>query len=155
MNTAYLIRRYFPTHTLGALVAIDPRGNLLHSCITLELPWRDNAPQISCIPEGIYPVAARESEKFGLHYHVQQVPEREWILFHPGTYTHQLRGCIIPGAKYRDLDADGVPDILHTRRTLDNMLAAIGPAFVLHVLSAPAYGGTLPEVTVSAPQRLS
>lgn len=148
MTTAYLIRRYFPTHTLGALVAIDERGNHLHTCITLELPWRDNAPQISCIPEGAYPVAARKSEKFGYHYHVQNVPGREWILFHPGTFTRQLRGCIIPGQRYRDLDADGIPDILNTRNTLDRMLTALGQSFVLHVLSAPVSGGVLPEVNV-------
>lgn len=150
MDTAYLIRRYFPTHTLGALVALDPRGNLLHSCITLELPWRDNAPQVSCIPEGIYEVQARQSEKFGHHYHVTGVPGREWILFHPGTYTSQLRGCIIPGQSLRDLNADGIPDITGTRKNLDNMLAALGARFRLHILTAPADGGQLPEATVTA-----
>lgn len=149
--TAYLLRHgYAPDHTLGALVALDQRGNLLHTCITLELPWRDNAPQISCIPEGLYQVAARKSDKFGYHYHVLDVPAREWILFHPGTYTRQLRGCIIPGAKYRDLDADGIPDILDTRRTLDKMLAALGQSFTLHIISAPLPGGTLPAVEITA-----
>jgi hypothetical protein len=148
--TAYLIRRYFPTHTTGALVAIDAAGNLVHSCVTLELPWRDNAPQVSCIPEGIYHVEHRETDKFGHHYHVQGIAGREWILFHPGTYTSQLRGCIIPGRRFRDLNADGIPDILDTRKTLDAMLLALGQSFTLHILTAPLDGGALPTVEVTA-----
>lgn len=147
--TAILVRQYFPTHTIGALTALDQRGNILHSCVTLELPWRDNAPQISCIPEGIYTVVARVSEKFGHHYHVKDVIGREWILFHPGTYTSQLRGCIIPGKQLKDLNADGIPDITGTRVTLDKMMLALGASFTLHIVSLPRAGGTLPEVVIS------
>jgi len=146
--TAYLVRRYFSTHTQGFFYALDAYGNILFSCVTLELPYRDNAPQVSAIPEGCYTVQARQSDKFAWHYHILDVPGREWILFHPGTYTSQLRGCIIPGAKFKDLNADGIPDITVTRATLDKMLAALGTRFALHILSAPAPGGTLPEVVV-------
>lgn len=147
--TAILLRQYFPDHTIGALTALDQRGNLLHSCVTLELPWRDNAPQISCIPEGIYTVVARVSDKFRNHYHVTGVTGREWILFHPGTYTSQLRGCIIPGKQLTHLNDDGIPDITGTRATLDKLMLALGPAFTLHIISLPRAGGTLPEVVIS------
>ena len=150
MNQAFLIRHYHPQCTTGAFIAIDAKGNHLHSCVTLELPWRDNAPQVSCIPEGSYDVAARHTDKFGLHYHVQNVPGREWILFHPATFTSQLRGCIIPGEYLKDLNADGIHDITLTRRTLDRMLTNIGTRFRLHIISAPADGGTLPSVTIQA-----
>lgn len=148
MNNAYLLRSYHPLYTTGVFVALDRYGNLLHSCVTLELPWRDNAPQISCIPEFSYTVDARESDKHGQHYHVTGVAGRTFILFHPGTYTSQLRGCIIPGRKLLDLNADQVPDITGTRATLDKMLVALGATFRLHIMSAPLDGGVLKEVVV-------
>jgi len=147
--TAYLIRTYTPTHTRGLLVATDAAGALLAQCVTLELPWRDNLKGQSCIPEGIYQVCSRQTTKFGMHYHVQDVPGREWILFHPGTYVYQLLGCILPGERFADIDKNGVPDILNTRATLNRLLAALGPKFILNVFTAPLAGGTLPEATVT------
>lgn len=149
MNHAYLIRRYFPTHTMGHLLATNQAGNILFSCCTLELPWLDNATGKSCIPEGIYPVRSRETPKFRQHYHVQEVPGREWILFHPGNYTYQLQGCILPGERFAMLDADAVPDILGTKATLNKMLSLLGKEFTLNVFSAPLQGGILPTATVT------
>lgn len=149
LPTAYLIRTACHTdHTRGILVVVNPAGDIIHNSVTLELPWRDNAPQVSCIPEGTYAVVSRQSEKFDWHYHVLDVPGREWILFHPGNYTRELRGCILPGTRFKHLDRDKIPDIINSRATLNDLLAAIGPKFTLHILSVPVPGGTLPEVTV-------
>lgn len=148
MTTAYLLRTYHATHTKAAFVALDPAGNIVMQCVTLELSWKDNAPQVSCIPEGEYLVRTRKTDKFGLHYHVQGVTGREWILFHPANYVSQLLGCIIPGSRYADLNRDGVPDIVDSKATLNQMLAVLGKEFRLIVLSAPVPGGTLPEVTI-------
>lgn len=148
--TAYMIRRYFATHTKSALVAIDGGGNIVMQCVTLELPWKDNAPQVSCIPEGEYVVRTRRTDKFGQHYHVQGVTGREWILFHPANFVSELRGCIIPGSRYADLNSDGVPDIVDSKATLNRMLAELGKEFKLVILSATQDGGTLPEVVVTA-----
>jgi len=148
MPTAYLLRTYRATHTQGLLVAVDEARNLIFSCVTLELPWLDNASGKSCIPEGAYPVRRRYSAKHADHYHVQDVPGRAYILFHPGNYTHQLLGCLLPGERFAHLDADAIPDILHTRATLNKMLATLGDAFTLHIFTAPVPGGTLPTAEV-------
>ena len=70
-------------------------------CDTLENPWQDNQRNISCIPEGIYPVRlrlARESaSRDYLHLLVQDVPDRDWILFHRGNYPKDTSGCILVG----------------------------------------------------------
>ena len=70
-------------------------------CDTLENPWQDNQRNISCIPEGIYPVRlrlARESaSRDYLHLLVQDVPNRDWILFHRGNYPKDTSGCILVG----------------------------------------------------------
>ena len=42
---------YAPEATFGRLTVGE---DLL--CYAVERPWRDNAPRISCIPEGTYPL---------------------------------------------------------------------------------------------------
>ena len=70
-------------------------------CDTLENPWLDNQRNISCIPEGSYKVRlrlARESAtRDYLHLLVQEVPNRDWILFHRGNTAKDTSGCILVG----------------------------------------------------------
>jgi hypothetical protein len=51
-------------------------------CVSLELLWKDNKRGISCIPEGIYPLVKRFTEKRGWHIMIDKVPNRSWILVH-------------------------------------------------------------------------
>jgi hypothetical protein len=76
-------------------------GYLLHDkrvlCKTIELPWRNNQPSISCIPEGSYNLRERFSTRFGRHLEILNVPNRSHILFHPANNAlRELRGCIAP-----------------------------------------------------------
>lgn len=130
-----LIRTYYATHTAGVLLVQDDLHNVLYSCVMLELPWRDNAVQQSCIPEGEYTVVSRVSEKFKLHYHIKDVPGRSYILQHAGNYTSQILGCQLPGVKFTHLNADKIPDVLHSRRTLDRLLALLGKSYTLTIRS--------------------
>jgi len=70
-------------------------------CDTLENPFLDNQRNISCIPEGQYKVRlrlARESaSRDYLHLLVQDVPNRDWILFHRGNTAKDTSGCILVG----------------------------------------------------------
>jgi len=72
---------------------------------TIELPWRDNESNISCIPPGEYMCRPHHSKKFGSCYLVEKVKSRTWILIHSGNFagdksagykTHSY-GCILPG----------------------------------------------------------
>lgn len=135
MKKAYLIRQYFDTHTLGLFSALDSDGNAIFQCQILELPWRDNERQISCIPEGQYPVKERRTDKFGRHYHIQNVPDRDAILQHPGNFIHQIRGCQLPGSKFTNLNFDPIPDIMISRKTLDSMLKILGKEYQLYISS--------------------
>ena len=77
-------------------------------CKTIELPWRDNKPNISCIPPGDYICKLRKSDKFGLVYHVQNVVDRTAILIHRGNwagdrtkgYRSNSYGCILLGQRH-------------------------------------------------------
>jgi len=74
---------------------------------TIELPWRDNQRQISCIPPGRYECAIVGSPKFGRVYEVKNVPGRSAVLIHSANlagdltkgWTTQLQGCIAPGER--------------------------------------------------------
>jgi len=70
-------------------------------CDTLENPYLDNQRNISCIPEGEYPVRlrlARESAtRDYLHLLIQDVPNRDFILVHRGNFPSQTQGCLLVG----------------------------------------------------------
>lgn len=100
-----------PFQTLGSLTFYDGEKILL-TLSTLELPWRNNERRVSCIPEGIYKVVKRYSQKYRDHWHVLNVPDRDWILIHIGNFHHQIEGCILPGLSHQDIDGDGLPDVV-------------------------------------------
>ena len=87
--------------TEGLLVSRD------FNCRTLELPWRNNQQQISCIPSGDYKVEIRISNKYGRIYWVRDVLNRTYILIHSGNYAgdkskgfkSHVMGCILLGKK--------------------------------------------------------
>lgn len=75
------------------------------SWYTVERPWVQNKPSISCIPAGTYPLV------LGMFYsgdgpggrpdypayEVQGVPGRSLIKIHKANRAIQLAGCIAPG----------------------------------------------------------
>ena len=109
-----------PHQTLG--VWEIPKHNF--ACNTLELPDKDNQRRISCIPvnyEG-YTVVKRWSKKYKWHFHITDVPNRDWILIHAANYVRQLRGCIGAGSEHAYLDNDKHLDIKHSKQTIQNLL---------------------------------
>lgn len=66
-------------------------------CHTIELPWLNNTPKLSCIPEGTYKVEKFFSGHLGPCLHVKNVPNRAAILIHSANNAiKELRGCIAP-----------------------------------------------------------
>ena len=87
-----LVRTYFPEGTNGQL-----QTNGMVICQTIELPWKENQPGVSCIPEGKYVLVKRYSKKFGWHLLVEGTVSRSLILVHPANDAKkELRGCIAP-----------------------------------------------------------
>ena len=91
--------------TFGRFVA----GGL--GLVSGELPWRENAPSISCIPTGTYRCVFTPSARFGRNlYLVDSVPDRAGIRFHPANLMGaaprkcQLNGCIALGEKLGWID---------------------------------------------------
>ena len=70
-------------------------------CDTLENSWQDNQRNISCIPEGVYPVRLRlpreSASRDYLHLLIQDVPNRDLVLVHIGNKSSDSRGCVLVG----------------------------------------------------------
>lgn len=100
---------------------------------TMELGWNDNKKRVSCIPKGTYNVVARYSEKYKNHFHILDVPNRDFILIHPANYSRQLLGCIAPGAAHVDIDKDGLKDVTSSKDTMQKILTIMPNKFKLTI----------------------
>lgn len=140
---AVLCREYYDNQTHGTLTVTDEEtGVEVFKCRTLELPWLDNQRNISCIPEGYYDVDFRTSAKYPKHFILNDVPGRSFILIHQANYVgsknprtgfSDLRGCIAVGSKYGDINADGIPEILNSMKTLNELIKVAPNGFVLEI----------------------
>lgn len=100
--------------TRGQLVF--PDGSWLH---TLELPWRNNKQNVSCIPEGRYTLVRNRYNKGGyMSVEVTNVPNRDEIQFHIGNTIRDIRGCIVVGLSTGRLD--GLPAVMNSTRAFEN-----------------------------------
>jgi hypothetical protein len=77
--------------------------NNLPICYSLELPWKDNESNISCIPKGKYNGILRYDKKDGWRIQLESVPNRTGVQIHIGNYTSQTQGCILVG---KSVDTD-------------------------------------------------
>ena len=106
----FLIRRTFTSDegTFGTAELVDDSNVLisLFRCLTLELPWRDNHPEKSCIPAGQYFSMYKYSPHFKSYlYHLLDVSKRSDILIHSGNHAgdadkgflSDVTGCILLG----------------------------------------------------------
>jgi hypothetical protein len=84
---------FFKDRTMGRLTY----GDLVFW--TVEKPWQQNTPFVSCIPAGKYVVEKGRSPRFGDGiWQVKDVPNRTHILFHVGNYASDVVGCIAVGS---------------------------------------------------------
>ena len=111
--------------TTGMAALLNVNYGLIQRFITIELPWKDNTQNISCIPSGEYNVVVRRSEKHGRHLQVLGVKDRTYILFHVANFYSDLRGCIGIGMDFKYINSDNNIDITNSRITFDVLMANI------------------------------
>ncbi len=111
---------------------------------TLELPWRDNKQGESCIPTGQYLCELRKSPRFGLTYHVTNVPDRSFILIHSGNVAGEVSlnlksdvaGCILLGMRCGELW--GQRAVLSSKRAVRLFMEHMqGEEFILNIIGEP------------------
>ena len=120
-NTHVVLKRfeYHDKQVLGQMKV----GGVIYR--TLELGWHNNEKKKSCIPPGTYTVVKRKSEKYGDHFHVLNVPNRDYILIHHGNYHTDILGCILVGLSHADINGDKLRDVTSSKvamAELNNLL---------------------------------
>lgn len=118
MRTVTIVRTCLPTYTLGTMY-LDDGGTTF---CTLELPYRDNKRNISCIPEGEYVCKKVCSPHFGNTFEVCGVPGRSEILFHQGNYTSSTRGCVLIGERW----APSSEMLMDTKLAMTKFMSLLG-----------------------------
>jgi hypothetical protein len=120
--------------TLGNL-SVYEGTDLIWTCKTVELPWRNNNRNVSCIPTGVYKCDWSYSPKFKTNvFEVTGVPERSGIRIHVANYVRQLHGCIALGYCYKDIDNDGQMDIAMSRICLEAFQEIMYEQFTLTIV---------------------
>lgn len=126
MSEARLTRfAYTPFGTFGRLLV---NGKEVY---TVERPWLDNKPNVSCIPEGTYVMRQRDSgvvyrstgQAYQRGWEVTGVPDRSFIMIHPGNTLDDLQGCIAPGKALTSMG--GKWAVSSSRPAFDELMTAL------------------------------
>ncbi len=91
-------------------------------CFTLELPWLNNANDISCVPAGTYKYRKRISPSLGRVIHLIGTEPRTWVYIHSGNFTASILGCILVGQAIKDINRDGIPDVTNSMPTFNSLM---------------------------------
>ena len=102
MRIVKLIRQAKKEGIAGQPGKLYIKGGYLF-CHTVELDWKNNKINISCIPAGLYVC------KMGIHhgtkeypvYELQNVPNRSNIEIHIGNFLEDTKGCILVGEELK------------------------------------------------------
>ncbi|WP_432738287.1 DUF5675 family protein [Maridesulfovibrio sp. FT414] len=124
--------------TFGRLVKVDDSGTATMTPLeTVELPWKENLANVSCIPLGLYRCRLAVSPRYGLCPHIFKVPGRSNILIHYGNWAGDTsvgwysnsEGCILVGTGLASAPArEGLRSqkmVTNSRQALKNMLSVL------------------------------
>lgn len=143
---AVSLYRYASSNQGTKGVAITGIEDFDYFCM-LELPWRNNEQNYSCILDGEYLCKFRKSKKFGEHYILQDVKGRAWILTHWGNLAGDVKrgwkthshGCLLPGVRFGKIKIDKhkyQDAVLNSRSTLRKLITAMNKEdFILRIVS--------------------
>jgi hypothetical protein len=120
---------YTPFGTFGKLTYED------FSCLTVERPWANNQPLISCIPEGFYKANWYAAPKFAnlgdvlaitgntVSLFPDNIHRRSRILIHPGNTMNDVEGCVAVGDSYGCIN--GIPGIYNSVLTFNKLVSIL------------------------------
>ncbi len=106
-------------------------------CYTVERPWVNNEPNISCVPPGMYYlhpfqrpngdiVPCLVNEDAGITMHDNENNIRWGILIHPANWSHEVEGCIGPGLDFEWRSANNQkPMVINSRNAQELVMSII------------------------------
>jgi len=98
MSRFYVLIRRKHAYSASIIGEMYVNGSFL--CYTLELPWRWNQRNVSCIPRGAYSGFIRYDKPDGWRIQLQGVPNRSGVQIHIGNYPSDIKGCVLVGTSY-------------------------------------------------------
>lgn len=111
--------QHFDKSFLGTLYIMDFYHKILFKAESLERAWIENKNGISCVPPGEFSIAYERSAAFKKElWELKGVSNRNEVKFHAANFWYELKGCIALGDRIIDMDADGVPDVQNSRKTM-------------------------------------
>ena len=138
----YIERAYTDKGTFGQWYSDD--GTLL--CYSLERPWRNNQPSVSCIPEGVYGLREYDSPRLGetlilvnTDLGVGMYPgdaQRSSILIHAANKPSELQGCIAPGSWLTTMDSEWA--VADSRKALKKVMEVARSETIIRLTAARA-----------------
>jgi hypothetical protein len=100
-----------------------------HLCFTVERPWLNNKPLVSCIPVGRYRCIPHNSKDHPNTWEITNVQNRTNVLIHNANFAHQLLGCVGVGKKI-DL-INGIKGVTQSVDTLNYLRKVLPNEFDL------------------------
>lgn len=118
-----LVLKRFVSNADGTFGRMWLEGNPSTWWFTMEKPWMDNKPSISCIPPGEYKLRHGTFAHGGGYPDLEfvEVDGRENIEIHAANFPKELKGCIAPG---KGMSTTGWA-ISESRKALAEILEAI------------------------------
>lgn len=122
---------------VGNFGTIEHNGQFV--CRTVEKGWENNAPNVSCIPAGIYHVKLHDSPSKGKCFSLSNPnvgvtvygpSQRTHCLIHSANYPNQLQGCIAPGLKFHNSKWG----VMHSEDAMDILFDLIGDECELEII---------------------
>lgn len=127
MRILKINRKHYRKFTTGR---VEFEGFFCHS---LELPWKNNDTDVSCIPNGIYTCRKIVSDNHGRCFEVVGVPMRTLVRGHKGNFTSDTLGCILFGDSIKDINNDGVLDVTNSTNTFNKLMSKLPQEFLLWI----------------------
>lgn len=94
---------------------------------TVENPWLNNEPRISCIPQGVYDLELGMYNRGGYAaYELQDVPGRSLVKIHISNTASDVEGCIGVGTKLGWVENQWA--VLNSRRAYRQFMEKMGEA---------------------------
>jgi hypothetical protein len=129
-----IIRHYFEgKQNRGYCLALDRNGGIIYQCVTLELPYFNNAQNISCISTGLYSATILHHPKFGYCAKVHDVVGRSGIFMHTGNYHADIQGCVLVGETFADINKDGLIDVFGSVKAMRILVHILNPTFLIEI----------------------
>lgn len=115
-----IVSRYcfHESYTRGKMDVVYKSGTqaLLASFHTVEKPWRQNLPNVSCIPNGVYEAERSFFNRGGYKaVEILGVPDRTDILIHVANRAEDVSGCIGIGME------DALDRVGHSRAAVSSL----------------------------------